>query len=671
MSFTHWLSNRLGLSPRPTSRRKSPPPRLGFRPTLEAMEDRLTPSTLTILGDQLPNHNDTLTLNDSSSGLHVNLNGQSSDYVPGTITSITVNLGDGANTIHVEQTVSSDPVTIHGGGSDTVNIGVSSSVQGIQGTVSIDNLSSFTTLNIDDSGDSTARTAVIVAASIHGLSPADIHYDAGVAALTVYGGSGGNVFNVLSTAATTPVTLDTGSGDDQVYVQATSSPLYVDSSGGNDAVFVGSTGTVADINGPVDVRHSGPGGVSSLFVQDGSDPVAKTNVILNDGSLTGLAPAPITWTPAPNASPVGGVGELRVTGGYGGNTYTVNNTSAFYHFTFLSAGAGSNQVNVRGTTGELIVQSVLGGHNDVTLGSLAPSLGGTLANLNGPVYIVDQTYTNLVVDDSGSTTGKNVVFGQAGIYQTISGMSPAPVYFVAGSPSTQGVRALNVHGGRGDDAFSMTSPVPVLSIDGGLGTNTLDYFAFTTGVTVNLLSGTATGLAGTSRIQNATGGGGDDTLIGNDLDNVLRGSGGNDLLLGLGGNDRLYGGDGRDLLIGGFGADLLDGGSGDDILVGGYTKYDTQVGSHGATSHNIDLAAFDAIMQEWTRTDAAATYHQRIDDLMNGVGLNGLYQLNKTTVSDDGASNSLTGGTGLDWFFASKKKDTITDKSPGEHVTNT
>src|SRR5262245_34379656 len=48
MSFTHWLSNRLGLSPRPASPRKTSVARRTFRPTLEALEDRWVPSTLTV-----------------------------------------------------------------------------------------------------------------------------------------------------------------------------------------------------------------------------------------------------------------------------------------------------------------------------------------------------------------------------------------------------------------------------------------------------------------------------------------------------------------------------------------------------------------------------------------------------------------------------------------------
>src|SRR5947208_1041233 len=49
MSFTRWLSNPLGLSPRSVSRRKTPAARPTFRPTLQALEDRWVPSTLTVV----------------------------------------------------------------------------------------------------------------------------------------------------------------------------------------------------------------------------------------------------------------------------------------------------------------------------------------------------------------------------------------------------------------------------------------------------------------------------------------------------------------------------------------------------------------------------------------------------------------------------------------------
>ena len=69
-------------------------------------------------------------------------------------------------------------------------------------------------------------------------------------------------------------------------------------------------------------------------------------------------------------------------------------------------------------------------------------------------------------------------------------------------------------------------------------------------------------------IENANGGGGNDSLTGNSAKNVLKGNGGKDNLKGLGNSDQLFGGSGNDKLFGGAGRDKLDGGSGLDTLKG-------------------------------------------------------------------------------------------------------
>jgi serralysin len=58
-----------------------------------------------------------------------------------------------------------------------------------------------------------------------------------------------------------------------------------------------------------------------------------------------------------------------------------------------------------------------------------------------------------------------------------------------------------------------------------------------------------------SLIENATGGSGDDRVIGNSAANILRGGKGGDHLTGLQGDDTLIGGSGNDILRGGPGAD--------------------------------------------------------------------------------------------------------------------
>jgi hypothetical protein len=52
---------------------------------------------------------------------------------------------------------------------------------------------------------------------------------------------------------------------------------------------------------------------------------------------------------------------------------------------------------------------------------------------------------------------------------------------------------------------------------------------------------------------------------------------------------------------------------------------------------------------------------------MFGGGLNGGHTLNPTTVFRDGFRDTLTGGSGVDWFFAGSL-DVITDWAPGEQI---
>ncbi|HVK08689.1 MAG TPA: LamG-like jellyroll fold domain-containing protein [Gemmataceae bacterium] len=135
----------------------------------------------------------------------------------------------------------------------------------------------------------------------------------------------------------------------------------------------------------------------------------------------------------------------------------------------------------------------------------------------------------------------------------------------------------------------------------------------TAGVTVNLRTGTATGLrGGINRIRNVVG------------------SAGNDILVGDGGN-LLTGGAGRDLLIAGPTASALFGGDGEDLLIGGTSPHDT------------NPSLLDAVMAEWARTDA--DYTTRFGNLRGGL-LESSPQLRA-----NGQQNQLYGGGADDVLF--------------------
>src|SRR4029079_4718202 len=88
-------------------------------------------------------------------------------------------------------------------------------------------------------------------------------------------------------------------------------------------------------------------------------------------------------------------------------------------------------------------------------------------------------------------------------------------------------------------------------LDGGDGEDTTTYASATSGVSVDLYYGTATG------------GAGDDTL--SDIENVI-GSSYADVITGGGGINVLWGGDGNDTIDGGGDSDTIFGGAGDDFL---------------------------------------------------------------------------------------------------------
>ena len=192
-------------------------------------------------------------------------------------------------------------------------------------------------------------------------------------------------------------------------------------------------------------------------------------------------------------------------------------------------------------------------------------------------------------------------------------MALAQRNFPRGPPNS-----VEIDGGSGGNQFNVQSLPPAgtaVGLNGGSGTNTLDYSQYVGDITVNLRLGTATGFTGgISNIQNVTGSQGNDLIVGDANANVL---------------------------VGGAGRNIIIGGGGDNILIGGTTLWDA------------NAAALQAIMQEWTNTSVA--FDQRVNALRMGIVVNGqTYALNRSTVMGDSSPDSLIGGGGQNWFFFDK-----------------
>jgi Ca2+-binding RTX toxin-like protein len=239
------------------------------------------------------------------------------------------------------------------------------------------------------------------------------------------------------------------------------------------------------------------------------------------------------------------------------------------------------------------------------------------------------------------------------------------------------------------------------SLDGGNGTDTLDYSALGAGVTVDLGTGSAPQVASpVTTVENVTGTAFPDTLTGDARANQLRGLAGNDTLSGGlgneliwagGGADRVSGGDHDDVLYGEIGNDRLDGNAGNDVLFGqagidnltggadrdilfGGSDPDTVDGGEaddivasGSLRFEEVLSQVNAIWAEWTSTH---TYADRVANLRGraadsttwGSRRNGNSFLTvkgtvPTVLNGSSAQDRLTGGpakapdSNQDWFF--------------------
>src|SRR5262249_12395521 len=146
-----------------------------------------------------------------------------------------------------------------------------------------------------------------------------------------------------------------------------------------------------------------PFGGTTLHVDDSADPAGRS-ATLDRGSLSGLSPEIIRWTPSPLAS--GGVTTLDIAGSSSSlSTYTIDDTPQLFFHTLPRTGTGQRDtVLVNGTTGSLYVVNG-GGHDDVFVGD------GTLSLIKGLVNVSGAGDTALLIEDSQDTFSRFVTLG--------------------------------------------------------------------------------------------------------------------------------------------------------------------------------------------------------------------------------------------------------------------
>lgn len=312
-----------------------------------------------------------------------------------------------------------------------------------------------------------------------------------------------------------------------------------------------------------------------------------------------------SWT---NDTLDGGLGEDTLAGDAGDDTYHVDDSGDVVE---ERADEGVDQVITS-------TDHALSGHVENVLVT-ASAAGGTSVSGNG----LDNV---LVANDSG-----NLLSGGAGDDELQGGDGADWLYAGSGDDAVDGGAGDDLivgGGGRGDDVYI-----------GGAGIDLLRYTSATEGITVNLVSGIATG-------PNI----GRDVLSG--IENVRGGRAG----------DRLTGDAGANLLDGYRGADTLAGGHGNDTYVVNLTTTgtleDVVIERGGAGNDTLRLAGVssqaDAVALRLgsglENLDARGTGDSRLN-LAGNAADNRLH--------GNAAANAIAGGGGRDTLFGGDGDDTL------------
>lgn len=448
-------------------------------------------------------------------------------------------------------------------------------------------------LVVDDSASTSAEALVVTNGSIEGLSDGTARIDFAATTgnftngltndgILIRGGAAAGTYAIRSTLAGSTTRIATKAAAGDVVTVSDRAPA---TSGG---VLTGIAGTLTISNAA---------GRSSVVLDASGDPVSRPSAVLGTetigsetfGRLTGQGnSAPIFWSTA-DGSGRNPTGAVAITLGTGGNTLVVNQTHA----------AGS---------GAVLAYSITAGAGTDTL---------VVSKYSGNATYALHGFTNLVGPD------ENLLWRLNG---PDSG-SMASFTFTANR---------NLFGGTLRDVFQFTTPTASISgrIDGGAGSNWLDYRQLATRVDVNLKTGVVARVTrGVTRIDNVIGSGvGGDRIYGSNAGGVL---------IATGGYNMIQAGNGRSIIIGGIGKNTLLGGRDDDIIIDGRTSLDT------------NHAALDHLRSVWQ--NRALTTAQRRAALQSAASPFSLRVGATVFLTPDTQANRgprlLVGNGGASWYF--------------------
>jgi hypothetical protein len=323
----------------------------------------------------------------------------------------------------------------------------------------------------------------------------------------VAGNSGANTWSITGTAITNAGSLS-GAG-----ISATYSNIQNLVGGNGNDTFSFADG--AAISGYI----SGGAGSNTADYSTYTTPVG---VNLTAGKITTAANS-MTYVNISNF--IGGSGNNTLTGVFGTNIFNIGGTA-------------SNMGNVNGTINFTNFGNLIGGTTNNTFkfnnnnGTGVASITGTITAPSAGIYeaLDYSSYTGTVSVNLANNTatgmagfsGINQLIGNdgtTGSNSTIVGTNSTTTWKIMGQ-NTGLINSVltysgfgNLTGGTGINNFVFAANGAESGTVGGPGSNTFDYSAKTSALTVNTSTGIATGVGGFNNITNFIGGTGSNTLV--------------------------------------------------------------------------------------------------------------------------------------------------------------
>ncbi len=232
-------------------------------PNSSAVNVTLTNAAITgLLGDVSYSGTELLTLSLGSGGneLTVQSTAGGADY--------TINTGSGDDIVNVQTNDPGATVLVNlQAGDDTVNVGNAGSVGDILGALTINGDGQSDTLNLDDSANAVSATYTLTGTTFTRTGIATITF-ATLEQINLDGGLGGNTIYVQAVGATTPVTINTGAGNDDVFVDA------------NGAVAGGDVDSILGL-----LTLDGQAGTNTLTLNDVDTAAGSKQLTIDGGTL--------------------------------------------------------------------------------------------------------------------------------------------------------------------------------------------------------------------------------------------------------------------------------------------------------------------------------------------------------------------------------------------------